>query len=747
MAARHGAAKIARIVFAAAAAALAGAVGLSLLAVGVAHTDPGRELVKQQAEREARDYIRGEVEIGSLSGWLFGSFTLRDVYVFDEDDRLVAAAARVTIDYSPEELVRGVADLDRVTVQSPVVFADVDEDARLNLLEVFEIPPPLPVAIRDLAVSDGEVEIAVIGRQVAALRALEVRGAARIEPEQATWFPPGRPPARQFGEILVAIESLSGTLWGPDPRGDTLAVSGRGRVERVGDEIDARAVRFEAGDSFVDLPELTGDDDGRMAGRVAATVRAADVRALSPRLPLEGDVELTGEVLRERAGEPVTVPLAGAVAGARTHAFAALVPEQPRADLEVEILDLDPTAAVRGAPQGELAVDVHAAARGEGVAGPDAEIGASAEGQVAGQRLERAELSAALAQRILTADGSLVVPGARGAGQARIDLGRDIPELTAGELSFSITDIPALTGLDAAGRARGSLEATGPLGALAIRGAIRGEELGIEQAGVGDVRADVEVLRFPDAPRGGGGVVLRDIRLGDEQISGAEARVRYRDRGERAVAQLSAGSPEEPYAARGQIELDLSDELTRASVEALSLRTRDVMWRAGGSTFAVTPAGELVLDRFQMSSDAGRIAAEGTARGVRAGEVDVRIDELDLSRMRSAFAPDALPWEGELALRTHMRWPPERGRAIGEIDSLTMPLLTAVDVDFDIGLTAEEVTVSLETLGEDDDLVEVIVTAAVPDPLYDIGAWTDLGLGAIEELALEIADVEIISRR
>lgn len=600
---------------------LIAAAVLLFIVVFAIHTDWGRDRLRQAVEREAAEHLHGELRVGSIQGSVLGDFALRDAAVTDEEGEVVLAAERVRVKYQPLELLRRRLVIDHLEVESPHAHARVDAEARVNLVEVLDLPPPDPdvdpldLTIEELSVSRGAADVDVARAEVASVDDLTLRASAHIVPSDEVVLEAHGGPSRPLEEARVALEELSATVRGPDPESDPLALGGGGRFRLAEGAFTAEDLHFGLGASFAQMERIAGDRQGRLSGDVALHIRAADVRRLAPDPPWIGDVEIAGSIEREQAGTPISVPMTGTAAGAPLSAYLAVDPDAPRADVDLELSRLDPSAAVRGAPEGALETSLRASARGHRVPGPLAEAELSARGTIADQPLGRAEVG---------------------------------------------------------------------------------------------LRYDRERARLD--------------------------------------FDLAGGRPRGAFAATGQVDVDLREDRLRARAPELAVRTRDLVWRADRASFARTPAGDVVIERLELRSGAGSVAAEGLIRGREAGRLEVRIQDLDLARLRRSLAPDALPWEGTLELRARGSWPPERGRVSGEIDDLTMPLLTAIDLDFDVALADDEVTTSLRTLGDDAELVEVVVVTRAPEPIHDTGAWADLGLGAIEELALEIADVEVIPR-
>ena len=754
MAAQRRSAKKTRKGLAIAAAALGGLVVLVVIAIFVAHTPWGRQQVASQIEERAQEQLRGELEVGSVSGWLLGDLALEDVVLRDERGAVVASAERVSVDYAPWPLLRRHVQLHDVKVESPSVFARVDEEGRLNLLEVYDPPPPDPevdpfsISIDAFEVTGGAAQAAVVEQPLVALGDIQLRGAVHFEPSDEVIVRPPDEPTRPLEELRVTLEAISASASLREPDRRVVELDGRGSFALVGDELIAESLRVGLGGSFIEVVGLAQDEDGAMRGDVSAELRARDVRQLEPASPLLGDIELSGVIHRDHGGEPIAISLTGSAAGAPLQVHVAADPEVPRADVELASHSFDPGAAVRGAPDGSLDLEIHAAGIGEEAPGPTATLDASAEGSVEGRALEQVEVSAVFDDQVLTADARIATPGARARAEGLLTLGEQ-PVIEESELRIAVTDVSALTdGEIERGRIQGVLTAAGPIDALDVAGELRGRGLQAGDAKVQAFRIGFEVEEVPGAPIGAIDLDARTIDVGDERLSGARARVALADGGRRATVDLRAGSPEETYGARGQVLVDIGDERVRVHVPELDLRARDLVWHAGGTAVSATRDGEkMVLERLQLRSIAGGIAAEGVIDAGEAGGIALRIDELDLARMRRAFAPAAPPWEGTLHAHARAAWPPERGRLRGDIDGLTMPLLTAIDLSFDVELVDEEAEFFLRTLGEDDELVEVSMRVSAPDPVYDPAAWRELGLDAIEELALAIADVELISRR
>ena len=99
---------------------LVGIVALSLI---VSQTPWFRDWIRRYIVRESKQYLNGELTIGSLGGNLLFGVDLADVAVDVSGERIVAVKA-LSVDYSVFELVSTGIVLDEIKIDRPVVRLD-----------------------------------------------------------------------------------------------------------------------------------------------------------------------------------------------------------------------------------------------------------------------------------------------------------------------------------------------------------------------------------------------------------------------------------------------------------------------------------------------------------------------------------------------------------------------------------------------------------------------------------------------
>src|SRR5437870_3219849 len=117
-------------------------------------------------EREANQYLNGQMSIGRLGGNLFYGIELENIGV-SLDGTQVVAVKDLGLDYSVFELVSKGLSVDNIRLNKPVIYLRRDGDtwsiSRLIKRERQEADrqgPARPISIADIGISDGAIEIA-----------------------------------------------------------------------------------------------------------------------------------------------------------------------------------------------------------------------------------------------------------------------------------------------------------------------------------------------------------------------------------------------------------------------------------------------------------------------------------------------------------------------------------------------------------------------------------------------------------
>ncbi|MGH7066765.1 MAG: translocation/assembly module TamB domain-containing protein [Acetobacteraceae bacterium] len=160
------------------AASLLGAAVLVLLIVLLgANTGPGRALVS----RLVPELTAGQVHIAGLTGDLPGALRVQYLSLADSSGRYLTAE-NVALEWQPLRLFSGTIVVDRLTA-AEVQWHRLPSEQKVNRSHAQARPAkPMPLVVRQLAVSDLTIAPALAGRQIAlALSASGSRGADGVD--------------------------------------------------------------------------------------------------------------------------------------------------------------------------------------------------------------------------------------------------------------------------------------------------------------------------------------------------------------------------------------------------------------------------------------------------------------------------------------------------------------------------------------------------------------------------------------
>jgi autotransporter translocation and assembly factor TamB len=643
------------------------AVGLVSVGIVVSQTPWFRDWLRGVIERQAGEYLRGELTIGRLDGNLFAGVALEDVAV-TMDGEAVVSVGRIGLAYDALTLVRGEVVLDELRLEAPTIRATWTDEG-LNLGRLVELPTPdpeappreRPIVIRRFEVVDGTVHV------------------AGDVPVQGVDVP------RRFDAVQVALGLSSGpdelrldidhvSMQARTPDLDLEAFSGLLRRTEHAWRLDGVRVRTVASRVAV---------DGEI-GQLAAAVPTLDLRA-------EGGVDLQeiGAVVPVLRAYPLTPAFTVTASGPADQLALALHLEEPRA----------------GVVDGDLTVDV---------AGPGRRVSGSVDVArldlaIALQRpaLESAMTGRARIDLALPVDGrplsgtwSVTAPAVRVAGYEVTDLSAD-GRVDGDRVAFDGVG----TAYGARTTATGAVVVREPLH-LDVRGRTAGIDLRSLPAGLNLPRvasrleADYRVeVRGP--------VVTGDARFASSSLAGAII-----EPGTEAEFRVGDGAPR--YAARGGVRaLDLQQVGTAFGIDALAderfrstlhgrfemsgegggrdplvleasaaladselsgtrLPQADVAARVAGEDLQVEVTGTFAgLDPARLTGDdrhagnvSGAIDVEGTIEGYRAG---VRLDEV-VANGRVSLEPSTV---GRIAIQS-AELDAVYDRGLAEIGSLTV---------------------------------------------------------------------------
>jgi uncharacterized protein involved in outer membrane biogenesis len=141
-------------------------VGATAAAVIVTQTAWFKNWLRVYIQREANQYLNGQMSIGRLGGNLFYGIELENVGV-SLDGTQVVAVKDLGLDYSVFELISKGLSVDNIRLNKPVIYLRREGDtwsiSRLIKKERQEANrrgPERPISIGDIGVSDGSIEIA-----------------------------------------------------------------------------------------------------------------------------------------------------------------------------------------------------------------------------------------------------------------------------------------------------------------------------------------------------------------------------------------------------------------------------------------------------------------------------------------------------------------------------------------------------------------------------------------------------------
>ncbi len=105
---------------------------LMAIIVGMTQTAIFKEWVRQFAEREAAEYLNGEVRIGKITGTFITGITLKDVEWWYEDKRVINIQS-LDLTLNPTRLFHEKVLIDNVVIIDPDIRLVKDEDGVLNI--------------------------------------------------------------------------------------------------------------------------------------------------------------------------------------------------------------------------------------------------------------------------------------------------------------------------------------------------------------------------------------------------------------------------------------------------------------------------------------------------------------------------------------------------------------------------------------------------------------------------------------
>src|SRR5262245_27886917 len=167
-----------------------------LLVLGVAglafytHTDDFREFVRQRLVTAINDSIHGKVSLARLDGSVWGSLSLIDVSLIDNEAE-IARIARLKVNYALLPLIWGRIQILRLEAAQPLVWLKEGRDGVWNIVEALAPAEPqsetpnLVVSISSLELQKADIDISFSGNSYR-LTDLDLQGTAGMRSDLTT---------------------------------------------------------------------------------------------------------------------------------------------------------------------------------------------------------------------------------------------------------------------------------------------------------------------------------------------------------------------------------------------------------------------------------------------------------------------------------------------------------------------------------------------------------------------------------
>jgi len=164
-----------------------------LLVLGVAglafytHTDGFREFVRQKLVTAINDSMRGKISVTRLDGSVWGSLTLIDVRLVDNEGE-IARIPRVKVNYALLPLIWGRIQVFRLEAAQPLVWLKEGRDGIWNIVDAFSPvepeseTPSLIVSISSLELQKSDIDVSFSGSSYR-LTDLDLQGTVGIRPD------------------------------------------------------------------------------------------------------------------------------------------------------------------------------------------------------------------------------------------------------------------------------------------------------------------------------------------------------------------------------------------------------------------------------------------------------------------------------------------------------------------------------------------------------------------------------------
>src|SRR4030095_6139866 len=143
---------------------LLGVVGLAFYT----HTDGFREFMRERLVTAINDSMHGKVSVAKWDGSVWGSLTLIDVSLIDNEAE-IARIPRLKLNYALLPLIWGRIQILRLEAAQPLVWLKEGRDGVWNIVEVFSPAAPasetpgLVVSVNYLVLREASVDVSLSG--------------------------------------------------------------------------------------------------------------------------------------------------------------------------------------------------------------------------------------------------------------------------------------------------------------------------------------------------------------------------------------------------------------------------------------------------------------------------------------------------------------------------------------------------------------------------------------------------------
>ena len=725
------------------------AIGLGLLVVAavviglsVLHTDYGREQVRHIGNDQLAKIFVGGGSIGKVEGTPFGELVLRDIVINGPDKQPAITIKKLTATVGVFSLINKDIKLKHVLTE------DVDVELRraadgsfafANLMKPRDPHQPETKATWDVDLDDLEV----------------VRGHVMLDTTQRDLG------VMNFDDVRL---DTSGHIHAIGTRNASLQLVGKWRerdaavtvVAKVYDDAEqTRASHLEilvggvsivASDLVISKTQLAGTLP-HFSGTLTIVAPRAAIGKLVPRIEPLGDVAIS---LRANGNTGSVTPLVldASVGAAKVSAklVADLEAMRVTGTIETNDLDLDVLTQHRIQATAGIAATFDVT---PGAAGALPTATATLKGHAVYQQIPRAEFTLELASEGQHLTSKVAVTGPMRANLdaaitragAALHLDRAILSAVADPAHASGGKAPLHGALHVQLDASGALL---PSPDLAIKAAIDGKQLHVQDLRVASLKVAIDGTHLPYQPHGRASVTAVDVVRGTMELGKLELVAADRRDG-RIDVNVTSHPKQDPWL------IDLAAIVTppgKGSTVIVELGYHRVRagnrseWTGNGGRFVIDPA-HLAFTNFSTSSQAGRIAlsADLGRAGHDAGHLAAKldIDHFALAALGPKFRGEAT---------AHLAVTRSAGQIRGTLDLSARGIATdatkpAVDLDARVvaapGTLTFDGTASSGTIGK----AKLALVLATPQDLTNATAWKRVGRSAIHTATLQVEAVDL----